>query len=62
MRRRLFDEFVEVEPPVYAPPEPREVEWVEDEPIGVILGPTGAPISVVMPERRPFGFQSRRHR
>lgn len=61
MRYRLFDDYVE-EPPVYAPPEPREVEWVEDEPIGVILGPTGAPISVVMPERRPFGFQFGRRR
>lgn len=57
---RAFEEYVEVEPPQYPAPMPQEVVWTEDEPVGVILGPTGDPILVVMPDREPFGFHVRR--
>lgn len=44
------------------PPMPQsfEVEYVEPACIGVILGPTGAPISAVFEHRPPLGFQAAR--
>lgn len=58
MRTRLFcepDEWPE-EPIQYVMP---EVDVWEDDPVGVILGPTGDVVSVVMPHRHPLGFQRR---
>ncbi len=43
-------------------PTPPDVwERDPDEPVGYLLGPTGDVARVVMPERQPFGFQSKRN-
>lgn len=48
-------------------PTPTDLPYVEAweterRPLGVLLGPDGAVARVVMPERIPFGFQSRGRR
>lgn len=45
-------------PPLLPPPDP-QVWWDEPAPIGQLLGPDGAVMTVVFPEREPLGFVRR---
>lgn len=47
------DDGTEWDAPV---PQSFEVEYVEPACLGVILGPSGAPIAAVFEDRPPFGF------